>query len=176
MLDAGDVEDGSRVGVGVLSWRLEFYILSRTRTTLSNFFYVLSPTPTFNSNFTRQPIVQHRHVLFAAVPVLHHVGLRRLAHGDEVLRPLREERQDVREVEHPKARVLPGDVEVREVVDGSGRLDRIPRADPSVCRADDESVELLPVSPQPERKDEKMPQHREDGAPRPARGGYRVES
>jgi hypothetical protein len=66
-------------------------------------------------------------------------------------------------------------VEVREVVDGSSRLDRIPRADAAIRGADDESIEVAAMTPDPERQDEKMPQHREDGTPRPARGEDSVE-
>ena len=108
-------------------------------------------------------IVENCHVLLAAVPELHHVGLRRLAHGDKALRPFRKERQDVRQVEHARARILPRYVEVRKVVHRRRRGQRIPRAYAAVRGADDEPVEVAPVSPYPERQDEEMPKHREHG-------------
>ena len=171
MLNAGDVEDGSRVGVGVLSWRMEFYVLYRT--TLSNFFYVLSPTPTFNSNFTRQPIVQHRHVLFAAVPELNHVDLGRLAYRDKTLRLLRIVREHMRKVEHPETGILAGNVEVCEIVYRCRRRQRIPRAHAPVCRTYDEAVEFVSMTTNPERQHKKMPHHRKHWPPCPR---WRIQS
>ena len=117
------------------------------------------------------PIVQHRHLLVAAMPKAHHVGLGGAADGHEVLRALREERQDMRQIEHSEARILAGNVEVREIVYGRRRGQRVPRAHASVRRADDESVEFLLVPCYPERQHEEVPKHAENGTASPARGG-----
>ena len=104
------------------------------------------------------------------MPELDHVGLRRPADGHEMLRALREEGEYVREIEHPRARILPGNVEVRKVVYRRRCRERIPCTDAPVRRADDEPVEVAAATPYPERQNEEMPQHRKHGAARPSRG------
>ena len=154
MLDAGDVEETSGArGAG-----------RGTRIALTSRVQRLTST---------QTIVQHRHVIFAAVPELHHVGLGRAAHRDEVLRLLRVVGEDMREVEHPEARVLAGDVEIREVMHRRRRRQRVERADAAVGGADEEAVEVAAVPADPERQHEEVPEHRQRRTPRPARGGNR---
>ena len=94
------------------------------------------------------------------MPELHHVGLCGSAYRYETLRPLCEERQDMRQVEHARPRILPRYVEVRKVMHRRSRRQRIPRADAPVCRAYDEPVELAPMAPYPERQHEEVPEHR----------------
>ena len=105
------------------------------------------------------------------MPVFHHVGFCRAAYGDEMLCALGEEGEYVGEVEHPKARILAGDVEVRKIVHGRGRRQRIPRAHTPVGGADDEAIEFALVPPDPKRQHEQVPEHGEHRTSRPTRGG-----
>ena len=148
MLDSGDVENGR---------------LARRRGDAESFSFARSRFPV-----PRQPVVEHRNLIFAAVPVLHHVRLGGGAHRDKMLRLLRIVRQDVREVEHPQARVLAGNVEIREIVHRRRGRKRIERAHAPVRRADDEAVELAAVAADPERQHQEVPQHRQRRPPRPA--------
>ena len=118
----------------------------------------------------REPVVQHRHIPFAATPEAHHVGLGGAAHGHEAMRLLREVRQHVREVEHPESRIFARHMEVREVMDGGYRRDRIPRAHAPVGGADHEPVELAAPPADPERQEEQVPQHAQHRPARPSGG------
>ncbi len=118
----------------------------------------------------RETVVENGDILLSAVPEADHIGLGGAGDGDEALRALGEEGQHVRKVEHPRARILARDVEVRQVVHRRRRRERIPGARAAVGRADHEPVELLPVPPDPKRQDEQVPEHRRHRAPRPARG------
>ena len=106
---------------------------------------------------SRQAVVEHCHVVGAAVPELHHVGLRGAADGDEALRPLREIRQDVRKIEHPHRRILARHVEVRKVVHRRRCRQRIPSAHAPVRGADHEAVEVAPMAANPERQAAEVP-------------------
>ena len=163
MFDAGDVEKRSAGGRDISDRRDG---RDSPRIPIIPFIPLIPSIPFIVS---LQPVVENCYGGFAAVPILHHVGLGCTAHGDKMLRPLRKERQHVREIEHPQPRILAGDVEVGKVVHRRRGRQRIPCADTSVCRTYHEAVEVAPVPPDPERQHKDVPQHRECRAARPAR-------